>query len=77
LEADPSILYQLGTLLLRDHPESKVHVLEVCGCLLSLAFHGDLLRERTVANKIFQMILEMLGSSKEDIQRIPRLSQIG
>ena len=77
LEADPSILYQLGTLLLGDHPESKVHVLEVCGCFLSLAFHGDLLRERTVANKIFQMILEMLGSSKEDIQRIPRLSQIG
>lgn len=68
-EADPSILYQLGALLLGDHPESKVHVLEVCGCLLSLASHGDLLHERTAANKVFQMVLEMLGSSNEDIQR--------
>ena len=40
-----------------------MHVLEVSGCLLSLAFHGDLLCERTAANKIFQ--------------RISRLSQIG
>jgi hypothetical protein len=54
-----------------------MHVLEVCGCLLSLTSHGDLLHERTSANKVFQMALEMLGSSNEDIQRISKLSQIG
>ena len=30
-----------------DHPEQKMHVLEVCGCLLSLTSHRDLLHERT------------------------------
>lgn len=67
-DADPSTFYQLGALLLGDRPESKVHVLEVCGCLLSLASHGDLLREKTAANKVFQIVLEMLGSSNEAIQ---------
>jgi hypothetical protein len=62
----------LETLLLGDHPESKVHVLEVCGCFLSLAFQGDLLRERTAANKIFQTILEMLGSSKGGHPKDPK-----
>ena len=42
-EADPSILYQLGALLLGDHPEQKMHLLEVCGFFLSLTSHGDLL----------------------------------
>lgn len=62
-DADPSTFYQLEALLLGDRPESKVHVLEVCGCLLSLASHGDILHESAAANKVFQMVLEMLGSS--------------
>ena len=28
----------------------KIHVLEVCDCLLSLTSHGDLLHEKTIAD---------------------------
>ena len=57
-ETDPSILYQLGALLLGYHPESKVHVLEVCGCLLSLTSHRDLLHEKTVADS-FDLLVSL------------------
>ncbi|KAH9307091.1 hypothetical protein KI387_011495 [Taxus chinensis] len=66
--ADPSTFGQLRTLLLGDCPESKVHILEVLGHMLSLASLEDLVCEGTAANESLQTVLHLLGSSNLDIQ---------
>ncbi|KAJ7541840.1 hypothetical protein O6H91_10G079100 [Diphasiastrum complanatum] len=67
-ESDDSTISQLTAMLTGDLPESKVHVLDVVGCLLSVSPHEDVLREGHAANEALQTVIGTLNSSKEETQ---------
>eukprot|EP01018_Ginkgo_biloba_P019292 Gb_18151 [translate_table: standard] len=67
-DADAATMNQLAALLLGDQPKSKVHVMNVLGCLLSVAAYEDLVQKGAAANRALQTVVQMLGSSNEETQ---------
>ncbi|GLJ09423.1 hypothetical protein SUGI_0109450 [Cryptomeria japonica] len=67
-DSNPNTFSQLRSLLSGDHPELKVHILDVLGHMLSLASLEDLVSDGAAANKSLHVVLNLLGSANLDIQ---------
>ncbi|KAI5082947.1 hypothetical protein GOP47_0002690 [Adiantum capillus-veneris] len=67
-DSDASTISQLAALLQGDLPQSKIHVLNVLGCLLCVASQDDILKEGAAANDAFQVVLQLLHSTSEETQ---------
>ncbi|KAJ7554976.1 hypothetical protein O6H91_05G018000 [Diphasiastrum complanatum] len=67
-KSDSTTISQLTAMLTGDFPESKIHVLDVLGCLLSVSSQDDIIREGTAANESLKTVIIMLSSSKEETQ---------
>ncbi|EFJ29879.1 hypothetical protein SELMODRAFT_90812 [Selaginella moellendorffii] len=67
-DSDASTISQLSAMLTGDLPESKVYVLDVVGCLLSVASENDILRHEAAANDALQTVVRLLTSGKTDTQ---------
>jgi hypothetical protein len=68
LESDASTISQLSALLTGDLPESKVHVLHVVGCLLTVASQEDTSQEGSAANEALQTVVLLLESKNSESQ---------
>jgi len=68
LESDASTISQLSALLTGDLPESKVHVLHVVGCLLTVASQEDTSQEGSAANEALQTVVQLLESKNSESQ---------
>ncbi|BBN12529.1 hypothetical protein MPTK1_5g20900 [Marchantia polymorpha subsp. ruderalis] len=66
--SDASTISQLTALLTGDLPESKVHVLHLVGCLLTVASHEDILEEGNAASEALQTLIELLSSNNAETQ---------
>ncbi|KAL2624510.1 hypothetical protein R1flu_008755 [Riccia fluitans] len=66
--SDASTISQLTALLTGDLPESKVHVLHLVGCLLTVASHEDILEEGNAASESLQTLIELLSSDNAETQ---------
>ncbi|KAH7422104.1 hypothetical protein KP509_13G090700 [Ceratopteris richardii] len=67
-DSDASTISQLAALLQGDLPQSKVHVLNVLGCLLCVASKDDILKDGMASNDAFQVVLQLLNSANEETQ---------
>ncbi|KAM3375598.1 hypothetical protein P3S68_014312 [Capsicum galapagoense] len=66
--ADLATTNQLLMLLLGDLPNSKAHVTEVLGHVLTLASHTDLVNKGAAANQGIMSLVHVLNSSNEKTQ---------
>ncbi|KAL3686272.1 hypothetical protein R1sor_008846 [Riccia sorocarpa] len=66
--SDASTISQLTALLTGDLPESKVHVLHLVGCLLTVASHEDILEDGTAASEALQTLIALLSSDNAETQ---------
>ncbi|MCO5597775.1 hypothetical protein L7F22_051857 [Adiantum nelumboides] len=64
--SDAGTISQLAALLLGDHPQSKLHILNVLGCLLCVSSQDDILREGTASNDALHVVLRLLSSGNEE-----------
>lgn len=64
--SDAGTISQLAALLLGDLPQSKVHILNVLGCLLCVASQDEILKEGTASNDALHVVLRLLNSANED-----------
>lgn len=67
-DSDASTISQLTALLTGDLPRSKVHVLHVVGCLVSVASQEDIFQEGAAANEALETVIELLLTSKDETQ---------
>jgi hypothetical protein len=67
-ESDASTISQLTALLTGDLPESKVHVLHVVGCLLTVASQEDTFREGSAAHEALETVVQLLKSKNAESQ---------
>ncbi|KAH7284763.1 hypothetical protein KP509_34G069600 [Ceratopteris richardii] len=67
--SDAGTISQLAALLLGDLPQSKVHILNVLGCLLCVSSQDDILREGTASNDALHVVLQLLKTSNEDTKK--------
>lgn len=67
-DSDASTISQLTALLTGDLPASKVHVLHVVSCLLTVATQEEISMEGAAANEALQTLIELLKTSKEESQ---------
>lgn len=65
-DSDASTISQLTALLTGDLPLSKVHVLHVVGCLLSVSSQEDIFQEGAAANEALETLIELLLTSKDE-----------
>ncbi|XP_020575836.1 protein CELLULOSE SYNTHASE INTERACTIVE 1 [Phalaenopsis equestris] len=66
--SDTGTISQLSALLISEQPESKVHVLDALGSLLSVSPFTDILHEGSAANDAIQTMINVLNSAKEETQ---------
>eukprot|EP00250_Pteridium_aquilinum_P021586 c25167_g1_i2 orf=367-6780(+) len=64
--SDAGTISQLAALLLGDLPQSKIHILNVLGCLLCVSYQEEILREGTASNDALHVVLRLLNSSNEE-----------
>ncbi|CAM6095033.1 unnamed protein product [Calypogeia fissa] len=67
--SDASTISQLTALLTGDLPEVKIHVLDLVGCLLTVASQEDILEEGTAAKEALQTVIQLLSSQNPDTQQ--------
>lgn len=67
-DSDASTISQLTALLTGDLPLSKVHVLHVVGCLLSVSSQEDIFQEGAAANEALESVIALLLTSKDETQ---------
>jgi hypothetical protein len=69
-DADAATVNQLVAILWGNKPSSKVHVIMVLGCLLTVASHEELVQKGSAANIGLQSLFQMLGSYGEETQEM-------
>ncbi|XP_024360310.1 protein CELLULOSE SYNTHASE INTERACTIVE 1 isoform X2 [Physcomitrium patens] len=67
-DSDASTISNLTALLTEELPVSKVHVLHVVGCLLSVASQEDIFQEGAPAYEALETLIELLRSGKCETQ---------
>jgi hypothetical protein len=67
-DSDANTISQLTALLTGDLPLSKVHVLHVVGCLVSVASQEEIFQNGAAANEALETVISLLLTSKHETQ---------